>query len=83
MSHEGSTALSDMTSMNFRIADSFTAALTRLTGQEQKQAKTAAFDLQLKAMPNVSFPFMVTTRNSGNIIEANISSHPALTPFSG
>ena len=33
--------------MNFHIADSFTAALTRLNGQEQKQAKMAAFDLQL------------------------------------
>lgn len=33
--------------MNFHIADSFTASLARLTGQEQKQAKTAAFDLQL------------------------------------
>lgn len=33
--------------MNFLIADSFTAALARLNGQEQKQAKTAAFDLQL------------------------------------
>lgn len=33
--------------MNFHIADSFTSALARLTGQEQKQAKTAAFDLQL------------------------------------
>lgn len=33
--------------MKFHIADSFTAALSRLTGQEQKQAKTSAFDLQL------------------------------------
>ena len=33
--------------MQFHIADSFTSALTRLNGQEQKQAKTAAFDLQL------------------------------------
>lgn len=33
--------------MNFHIADSFTAALARLNGQEQKQVKTAAFDLQL------------------------------------
>lgn len=33
--------------MNFHIADSFTAALARLTGQEQRQVKTAAFDLQL------------------------------------
>jgi hypothetical protein len=33
--------------MTFHIADSFTAALGRLNGQEQKQVKTAAFDLQL------------------------------------
>lgn len=33
--------------MKFLIADTFTASLAKLTGQEQKQAKTAAFDLQL------------------------------------
>jgi hypothetical protein len=33
--------------MQFHIADSFTSSLARLTGQEQKQAKMAAFDLQL------------------------------------
>lgn len=33
--------------MNFLIADTFTASLARLTGQEQKQVKTAAFDLQI------------------------------------
>ena len=33
--------------MEFRIADTFTDSLTRLTSQEQKAAKTAAFDLQL------------------------------------
>jgi superfamily I DNA/RNA helicase len=33
--------------MDFRIADTFTASLARLTGEEQKQAKTAAFDLQM------------------------------------
>ena len=33
--------------MDFLIADTFTASLARLTGQEQKQAKTAAFDLQI------------------------------------
>lgn len=33
--------------MNFQIADTFTASLARLSGQEQKQAKTTAFDLQL------------------------------------
>ena len=36
-----------MKAMQFHIADSFTAALTRLNGQEQKQAKMAAFDMQL------------------------------------
>lgn len=34
-------------SMNFRIADTFTACLARLTNDEQKVAKTTAFDLQL------------------------------------
>jgi superfamily I DNA/RNA helicase len=35
--------------MNFRIADTFTDSLARLTGEEQKAAKTTAFDLQLSA----------------------------------
>jgi len=34
--------------MNFRIADTFTASLTRLTGDEQKASKTTAFDLQMQ-----------------------------------
>lgn len=33
--------------MDFRIADTFTDALARLPAQEQKAAKTSAFDLQL------------------------------------
>src|SRR3954453_15564910 len=33
--------------MEFRIADTFTASLVRLTGDEQKAVKTTAFDLQL------------------------------------
>jgi hypothetical protein len=33
--------------MEFRIADTFTASLARLKGQEQKAVKTTAFDLQL------------------------------------
>jgi hypothetical protein len=32
--------------MEFRIADTFTDSLTRLTGEEQKAVKTTAFDLQ-------------------------------------
>lgn len=42
--------------MNFRIADTFTASLARLTGEEQKAAKTTAFDLQMNAAnPGLSF----------------------------
>jgi hypothetical protein len=33
--------------MEFRIADTFTDSLARLSGDEQKAAKTTAFDLQL------------------------------------
>jgi len=33
--------------MNFRLADTFTDSLARLTGEEQKLAKTTAFDLQM------------------------------------
>lgn len=42
--------------MHFLIADSFTDSLARLTGDEQKQVKTTAFDLQLNpASPGMSF----------------------------
>jgi len=33
--------------MEFRIADTFTDSLARLTGEEQKSVKTTAFDLQM------------------------------------
>ncbi|MBA4491467.1 3'-5' exonuclease [Paracoccus sp. S1E-3] len=38
--------------MEFRIADTFTDSLGRLTAQEQKAAKTTAFDLQLDPTSN-------------------------------
>jgi len=42
--------------MEFRIADTFTDSLTRLTGDEQKAVKTTAFDLQLNpANPGMKF----------------------------
>jgi mRNA-degrading endonuclease RelE of RelBE toxin-antitoxin system len=42
--------------MDFRIADTFTASLARLTGDEQKAVKTTAFDLQLNpANPGMKF----------------------------
>lgn len=50
--------------MQFHIADSFTAALARLTGQEQKQAKTAAFDLQLnQAQPGLQMHRLTNSRD--------------------
>jgi superfamily I DNA/RNA helicase/mRNA-degrading endonuclease RelE of RelBE toxin-antitoxin system len=42
--------------MDFRIADTFTDSLARLTGDEQKSVKTTAFDLQVNpANPGLSF----------------------------
>ena len=42
--------------MDFRIADTFTDSLARLTGEEQKAVKTTAFDLQVNpAGPGLSF----------------------------
>ncbi len=42
--------------MQFRIADTFTDSLAKLTGEEQKSVKTTAFDLQINpAHPSMSF----------------------------
>src|SRR3972149_8390759 len=42
--------------MEFRIADTFTDSLARLTGDEQKVVKTTAFDLQMNpAQPGMQF----------------------------
>lgn len=42
--------------MDFRIADTFTDSLARLTGDEQKAVKTTAFDLQMNpASPGLQF----------------------------
>ena len=42
--------------MQFRIADTFTESLARLNGEEQRAAKTTAFDLQLNpAQPGLQF----------------------------
>jgi hypothetical protein len=42
--------------MEFRIADTFTDSLARMTGDEQKAVKTTAFDLQMNpAAPGMQF----------------------------
>ena len=38
--------------MNFRIADTFTDSLAKLTGEEQKAVKTTVLDLQLSTSHN-------------------------------
>lgn len=42
--------------MDFRIADTFTDSLARLTGDEQKAVKMTAFDLQMN-LANPGFGF--------------------------
>lgn len=50
--------------MEFRIADTFTDSLRRLTGDEQKAVKTTAFDLQLNpANPGMSFHKLTHARD--------------------
>src|SRR6185436_14442698 len=45
-----------VSTLTFLIADTFTDALARLTGDEQKAVKTTAFDLQMNpASPGLSF----------------------------
>jgi hypothetical protein len=42
--------------MNFLIADTFTSSLHKLTGDEQRSAKTTAFDLQMNpSHPGLNF----------------------------
>ena len=50
--------------MNFRIADTFTDSLARLTGDEQKAVKTTAFDLQLSpAHPGLQLHKLENTKD--------------------
>lgn len=51
--------------MQFRIADTFTDSLARLTGDEQKVVKTTAFDLQLsQANPGMQFHKLTAARDA-------------------
>jgi len=60
--------------MNFRIADTFTDSLAKLTGEEQKAVKTTAFDLQLNpASPGMSFHKLDNARDK-NFWSVRVSS---------
>lgn len=61
--------------MEFRIADTFTASLARLTGDEQKAVKMTAFDLQI----DPSNPGMQLHRLD-RVKDPNFWSVDALTP---
>lgn len=50
--------------MNFRIVDTFTGSLAKLTGEEQKAVKTTVFDLQLNP-ENPGFSFHKLDRAKG------------------
>ena len=53
------------TKLEFRIADTFTDSLARLTGAEQKSVKTTAFDLQMDpSSPGLSFHKLDKARDS-------------------
>src|SRR5215471_4814875 len=61
----GRRAIGDTASVSqFRIADTFTASLARLTGEEQKAVKTTAFDLQMNpANPGMAFHKLAKARD--------------------
>lgn len=51
---------------DFRIADTFTDSLSRLTGDEQKAVKTTAFDLQVNPeAPGLSFHKLDKAKEKG------------------
>lgn len=50
--------------MNFHIADTFTASVARLSGNEQKAVKATAFELQLDPVnPGVSLQTLRRARH--------------------
>lgn len=60
--------------MEFRIADTFTDSLAKLTGDEQKFVKTTAFDLQLNPTnPSMSFHKLEKSRDK-NFWSVRVSS---------
>lgn len=60
--------------MEFRIADTFTDSLSKLTGEEQKAVKTTAFDLQINpANPGMSFHKLSNARDK-NFWSVRVSS---------
>jgi len=69
--------------MDFRIADTFTDSLARLTGDEQKAVKTTAFDLQVnQASPGMSFHKLDKAKGQALLVGAGECGYPAHRPQS-
>ena len=67
--------------MEFRIADTFTDSLARLTGDEQKAVKTTAFDLQVNpASPGHAVPQARQGQGQELLVRAGEQRHPADRP---
>ena len=67
--------------MPFLIADTFTDSLARLTGDEQKAAKTTAFDLQMNpASPGMQLPQARQGEGQELLVRAREQRHPAHRP---
>ena len=66
--------------MNFLIADTFQSSLARLSGQEQKAAKTAAFDLQLDPKGKVQSLHRLYSACDKVMIQFSSSSSPVRQP---
>ena len=67
--------------MDFRIADTFTDSLARLTGDEQKAVKTTAFDLQMNpASPGMQLPQARQGEGQELLVGAGQRRHPADRP---
>ena len=65
--------------MEFRISDTFTDSLARLTGEEQKAVKTTTFDLQLNPA-NPGFKFHKLGEGPAFLVGAGQQRYPADRP---
>ena len=67
--------------MQFRIADTFTDSLGKLTGDEQKAVKTTAFDLQMDpARPGLKLHQVEGAKDKGFLVGPGQPRHPADRP---
>ena len=62
--------------MDFRIADTFTDSLARLTGDEQKAVKTTAFDLQLNPVSSGTSLHKIEKSKDKNFWSARVTADP-------